>query len=248
MEGWKKTLLCLGGAAGAAAVLYYLLREEEGSAPASDLGDSGDSKKTKTRVEDVTKDMVQQILNEIIESQEKMKTRMKEITQELLSKPLSVMETYKRIAEVQPDEVLDKYAISMQDFDQLLNKHQNDPHIRMGIQKIMGMPDPAAPNPSADKVSAKKVVEAHTYMLEELNKVLADINKLPNRATLDPKAIVQAAQAIVAARLEQKFSITQEDMEAAMMKHQQILATDQEFAAVSMKMQATMGQLMGADA
>jgi len=247
MEGWKKTLLYAGGAASVAAVLYYLLREEEGSTLSPELLESSDSKK-KLRIEEVTKEQVQQILSDIVESQEKMKAHIKDITQELMAKPVPVIETYERIKAVQPEEILDKFGINTFEFDRLLNKYQSDPQIRAGIAKVMCMPDPemmAANASKASSVTAKKVVEAHTYMLEELTKVLQDFDKVPNRASLDPKFIVQAAQAIVAARLEEKLGLTSDDMEAAMMRHQPTLATDKEFAAVSTKMQMLMQPMMG---
>jgi len=247
MESWKKALLCVGGAASVAGVLYYLLREEEGSTLSPELIESSDSKK-KLRIEEVTKEQVQQILSDIVQSQEKMKVHIKEITQELMAKPMPVIETYNRIKAVQPEEILDKFGINTFEFDHLLSKHQHDPQIREGIAKVMGMPDPATMAANASKaasVTAKKVVEAHAYMLEELTKVLQDFDKLPNKASLEPKVIVQAAQAVVAARLEEKLGLTSDDMEAAMMMHQQSLATDQEFAAVSTKMQMLMQPLMG---
>mmetsp|Transcript_110420 Transcript_110420/g.276418 ORF Transcript_110420/g.276418 Transcript_110420/m.276418 type:complete len:247 (-) Transcript_110420:98-838(-) len=242
MEGWKKLLACAGGAAATAAVLYYLLREEDGSTLSPELVASDDGKK-KLRVEDVTKEEVKQILDKILETQEVVKSRLKEITEDLKTKTVPLMETYERIKVVQPDDVLENLGITPADFDQLLGAHANDPEIRNGIVKIMGMPDPTTTTSQKD-VSAKKVVEAHQYMLEQLEKVIGDFGQLPNRVSLDPKLLMQAAQAVVAARLEEKLGLTSDDMESALMKNQSTLATDQDFMIVQMKMQELMKQIV----
>mmetsp|Transcript_32188 Transcript_32188/g.85740 ORF Transcript_32188/g.85740 Transcript_32188/m.85740 type:complete len:246 (+) Transcript_32188:132-869(+) len=244
MESWQKTLLIVGGAAGAATILYYLLRDEPESSSAS----HSEGAEEKISVGEITKDQVLQILNEIYASQEKMKVRMKSLTTEIMAKSTSFDETYQKIKEVQPDDVLERYGLQMQEFDQLLSKHQSDLQVREGIMKIMGAPDGSL-EPTKD-VTVKKVVDAHNFMLEELENVARHVNnaKAQSKATVyDMKTVALTAQAIVAAKVEEKFGLTSEDMEGAVMKHQRTLATDKDFASINMKMQQVMGQLMGGE-
>lgn len=241
MEGWTKALLVAAGAAGVAGVLYYLLREE----PEAKFVPQEDKEK-KVRVEDVTKEQVRQILSEIVEQQEKMKAHMKKLTRELLDKRMEFEQTYQRVKEVQPEDPLEKYGLSMMDFDQLLNKHQADPQVREGIARIMGVPDSAGPA-QGSTVPAKRVIEVHAFMLEELEKLLSHFNTIKNKASYDMKTVTLAAQAVVGAKVEEKFNLTSEDIERAVIKHHTTLATDQEFASVNMKMQHTMALLMGAE-
>jgi len=246
MESWKRILLYAGGAAGAAAVLYYLLREEpEAKQPTRAAADETKDNKKKLRVEDVTKEEVQGILNSIVESQEKMRTHMKALTQELLEKNMTFEQAYARVREVQPEDPLERHGLSMVDFDQLLNKHQSDPQVRQGIVRIMGVPDPPATGEKGSEVPASKTVEVHAFMLQELDKLLQYFQTVKNKESYDVKTVTLAAQAVVGAKVEQKYGLTSEDIERAVVTHHTALATDQEFANINMKMQQTMAQLMG---
>mmetsp|Transcript_14336 Transcript_14336/g.37046 ORF Transcript_14336/g.37046 Transcript_14336/m.37046 type:complete len:255 (-) Transcript_14336:70-834(-) len=250
MDGWKKALLVAGGTAGAAAVLYCLLRDESKAkllaAPAA-RGVSGDDKKKapKLQVEHVTKEQVQQILMEIVESQDKMRTHMKILTQELQAKSLAFEGIYKRVRDVQPQDPLERYGLSMMDFDTLLNKYQDDPQVREGIAKIMGIPDVGKGQDKGSSVASGRVVEVHSFMLEELDKLVRHFSMVPNKESYDMKIVTLAAQAVIGAKVEEKFSLTSEDIERAVLKNHETLAKDQEFAKINMKMQQTMAQLMG---
>lgn len=59
------------------------------------------------------------------------------------------------------------------------------------------------------------------------------------------KVVTIAAQAYVGARVQEKFDLSSEDIESAVLIHHQALASDSEFACVNMQIQATMNQLMG---
>lgn len=246
---WKKILLAAGGAAGAATVLCYLLKEES-SAKQTVVEPTSRSLSAeagaKSKVEEITKDQVQQILQEIIKSQDLMKGYMKDLTRELLSKKLDFEQTYKRVREVQPADPLEKYGLSMMDFDQLLDKHQGDPAVREAIAKIMGAPHPSSV--ASDKVQAitvQKIIEVHTFMLKELENLVEEFTGKPNKDSYDLKTVTIAAQAIVGSRVEEKFKITSEDIESAVLMNHSMLATDQEFANINIKIQQTMGKLMG---
>mmetsp|Transcript_67971 Transcript_67971/g.199634 ORF Transcript_67971/g.199634 Transcript_67971/m.199634 type:complete len:252 (+) Transcript_67971:68-823(+) len=250
MDGWKRALLYAGGAAGAAAVLYYLLREEPESkqAPPSASGEVARSGGKKLRVEDVTKEQVQQILNEIVDSQEKMKAHMKALTDKLLANPITLEQTYHLVRDVQPDDPLERHGLTMMDFDQLLSKYQSDPQVREGLARIMGAPDQSAMANQGAVASAKRVIEVHAFMLQELEKLVQYyFTSVKNKEAYDMKTVTLALQAIVGAKVQEKFDMSSEDIEMAVIKHHSTLATDQEFERVNMKMQMVMAQIMGAE-
>jgi len=253
MESWKKALMYAAGAGGVAAVLWYLLREDpEGQAGESggSAPEDGDKKRGgqgPVSAEDVSKDQVILILNQMIESQERMKLHMKKLTAQLIAKDCDFEETYEQVRSVQPDDPLDRHGLSMPEFDKLLSMHQNDPQVMMGITRIMGMSDPSAAGaPEKQKpMSEAQVVAVHAFMLQELDNLTRDFSKIKGKKPWDMKTVTLASQAIVGAKVEKKYSLTSEDIERAVMQHHNALSMNKEFAEISQKMQGTMTQLMG---
>lgn len=243
MEGWQKVLLAAGGAAAAGALLWYVLKDDS-EEKASTAGGGSDGKKVP--VEDITREHVLEILQEIIKSQDQMRGYMKDLTKELVAKKLSFRETYARVKELQPEDPLEKHGLSMMEFDQLLDKNQNYPAVRESIAKIMGAPSPQTPGAERPvTINVKKIIEVHAFMLEELKKLATDFENMSDRASFDTKTVTIAAQALVGAQVEQKFDVSSDDIEQAVLMHHAELATDQQFANINIAMQSTMGQLMG---
>lgn len=243
---WQKLLLAAASAAGAAAVLCYLMKEEpkkkDSKAQESKDAPSGG----KMKVEDFTKEAVQKILKEIIESQELMKGYMKDLTKELRSKNMTFDETYDRVRKVQPTDPLEKHQLTMMEFDQLLDKYQSDPAVREAIAKIMGTPN--ASSVASEKVqgiNVKTIIEVHTFMLKELEELVVKYKGMQQKKDLDMKTVTIVAQAIVGSKIQDKFDITSEDIESAVLMYHTMLATDQEFANINLKIQHTMSKLMG---
>merc|ERR1719499_1860781 len=171
---------------------------------------------------------------------------MKELTQKLLREQLTFEQTYQRVKEVQPADPLESYGLSMQDFDALLDKHQTDPSVREAIGKIQSAANPnSASSEKAQSFSVKKIIDVHIFMLDQLQRINSDFQALPDKASYDMKTVTITAQAIVGSRIEQKFGITNEDLEGAILTHHAKLATDQEFATININIQHAMGQLMG---
>jgi hypothetical protein len=242
---WKKILIAGIGAAGAAAILYYLMKEEPKKK--SQAQESKDAPAAgKSKVEELSKENVQQILKEIIESQEQMKKYMKDLTKELRTKNMSFDETYDRVRKVQPSDPLEKHQLTMMEFDQLLDKYQSDPMVREAIAKIMGTPN--ASTQASEKVqgiTVKMIIEVHNFMLKELEDLVEKYQGMQKNRELDSKTVTIVAQAIIGAKMETKFDITSEDIESAVLMYHTMLATDQEFANINLKIQHTMGKLMG---
>merc|ERR1719356_1097050 len=120
---------------------------------------------------------------------------MKELTVELLSKSLTFEQTYERVKEFQPPDPLEAYGLSMMEFDQLLDKHQGDKEVREAIAKIMGAP--SLSSNSTEKVQAitvKQIIEVHTFMLKELDKLVEYFHSLPDKESFDCKTVTIASQ------------------------------------------------------
>lgn len=245
---WKKAMIAGLGAAGVAAVLYYLMKDDSKKKSKSSSAQEGKDAPAagKSKVEEISKETVQIILKEIIDSQEKMKGYMKDLTKELRAKHLDFDETYKRVREVQPNDPLEKHQLSMMEFDQLLDKYQSDPMVREAISKIMGAPNPTtAVSEKVQGITVKDIIKVHTFMLEELETLVEKYQGMQKDTELDMKTVTIVAQAIVGAKMEEKFGITSEDIESAVLMYHTMLATDQEFANINTKIQHTMGKLMG---
>lgn len=252
MADSKKMLLAGLGVAGVAAAAYCL---SAGSGKKSEkIGAATDSKTApsvgKTKVEDIPKETVLIILKEIINSQETMKSYMKDLTKELKTKQMNFQQTYARVREVQPKDPLENYGLSMMEFDQLLDKYQSDPMVREAIAKIMGAPNPAnTQSAKVQEITVKEIIAVHKFMLEELEKLVKIYQDLQNKPIggqeLDMKTVTIVAQAIVGAKMEEKFTIASEDLESAVLLYHTMLATDQEFAGINLQIQHTMGKLMG---
>merc|ERR1712190_319130 len=171
---------------------------------------------------------------------------MGDLTKELLSKSLTFEQTYARVKEVQTADPLEKYGLSMTEFDELLDKHQSDPNVREAITKIMGSPSPgSSASEKIQAITVKQVIDVHKFMLEELDALVTTFQNSANKDSYDTKTVTITAQAIVGSKIEQKFSITSEDIEGAVLMYHSTLATDQEFAQINIKIQHTMGKLMG---
>merc|ERR1712217_570318 len=94
-------------------------------------------------------------------------------------------------------------------------------------------------------ISVKKVVEVHKFMLKEFEKILDLFMTLPNKESYDTKITIIVAQAIMGMNVEQKFGLTSDEIESAVLMYHTMLATDQEFANVNIQIQHAMGKLMG---
>merc|ERR1719265_3054558 len=122
----------------------------------------------------------------------------------------------------------------MMDFDSLLETHQSDPAVRTSITKIMGAPNPS--NATSEKVKAitvKKVIDVHNFMLDELQKLEKYMESVPNKASWDTKTVTISAQAFVGSKVQQKFAISSEEIEQAVLLHHAGLSNDQAFLQIN---------------
>jgi len=237
---WQQWAALAGSAAVAGAVAYYLLKNDSTEPQPEPKRD-----KIRVNLEEMTRNDVLEILQDILRSQESMKEVMKSLTQELTKSQLTLNQTYNKIKASQPEDPLEKYGVSMADFDLLLEKHQHDPAVRDAISRIMGAPTNMNLNSKIQGVTRKTIVQIHEYMLAELKKLVEEFQKLPDRVSLDARTLTMTAQAIIGSRVEAKFGLTSDEIESAVLFNHANLINDSEFARVNVQMQQTMSQLMG---
>lgn len=239
---WQKLLVAGGVAVGGTALLCYLLDDK----PATDKKARG-AKPSRPDDGEVSKEKVAQILQEIYESQQKMKVYLKSLTKELQAGNLSFAETYDKVAQAQPSDPLENNKLSMAEFDKLLDKYHNEPAVREGIQNVMDAPNSANVSPKVQQMSVKKILEVHQFMLKELGDFVdKKFPSAPKGRNWDMKTVTIVAQAMVGAEMEKKFNITSEDIEGAVLMHHQVLASNQEFAQIQGNIQAVMQKLISA--
>lgn len=233
---WKKLLLMTGGAAGAAALIYCVLREE---AEAKELPVK--SEERENRAATITKEEVLEILEDWLASIDKMKVHMKDITKKLRANSLSLDQSYRLVTAVEPQDTIEKYNLSREDFDKILNRYKDDPQVKHIVTKIMS-PD-MKPSAEESKITVNMLIEVHAFMLQELENLLKDIDSSTKKEAYTGKSMTLTAQAIVSAKVESKFRVTAEETERAMIRHHAALATNQEFGSISVKMQACMARI-----
>jgi len=170
---------------------------------------------------------------------------MKQLTQELIKNQLTLDQTYDRIKVSQPVDPLERYGISMSDFDLLLERHQQDQRVIDAINRIMGSPSNMLINQKIQTISRKTIVQIHEFMLAELKKLVEEVQKHPDRSSLDARTLTMAAQVFIGAKVESKFGLTSDEVESAVLFNHGVLSSDPEFARINVQMQATMSQLMG---
>lgn len=238
LEPWQKVL---GVAAGAGAVLAAVVfctakagrqREAETHGVSSEFVPTSGVSKAKLR----------QILQEVLESQKSTEDILLKLIADLRAAPLSFEDAYRRVQRAAPSDPLEKHGLSAIEFDALVDQYQNDQVVRDCVAKIMGMPTPASKTPEAvQQITVKQVIDIHTFMLSELEALLGAYDAKVHNS----KVAVVAAQALVGARIEEKFKVTSKDLEGAVFMHHTMLATDADFTRLSVGIQAAMGKLTG---
>ncbi|KAF4684751.1 hypothetical protein FOZ60_007352 [Perkinsus olseni] len=257
-----KVLIGAGVAAVAGVGLYYLFREDQDAATTTSKDEqqqqaSGTTTTTtaaaKVDIDKISKAQVLEIMKAILASQDEMKQTMKVLTRDLAAaqakgdtEALQFQNVYKKVQAVQPKDPLETYGLSMMEFDQLLDREQNDPQIRECIVEIMGGKIPEGGAQPTKQLSVKQIISIHEFMLQQLDRIVTEFSAMPEsvRVNFDMKTVTIAAQAIVGSAVENKFSVSSDDIESAVMLNHAQLSVSQQFANINIKMQETMTKLM----
>lgn len=225
----------VAGSAAAVVGLGYLLMKRRGSA-----------KGGRRAVDTITKDQVIEIIDEIAEAQNQMRKITQNAISEVLAKKLTFDETFELCLRTQPADPLRKYNLTTGDFDNLLDREQHDPHVRQKLAKIMGLieaGDGAVGSAKPIKpIDVSKLISIHQFMLDELNKVAVELEPRMRREAIDMRALAIAAQVLVGAKVQEKFSVETDDIEAALIQHHETLSNDKKFGVINEEIQSLMAK------
>merc|ERR1719329_1670443 len=198
----SKVILVAGSAAGIIGIIYCLSKRVPPSAAVAE------ELPGKPKIDDITKEQVQEILQEIIKSKVQMQSCMRELVKSLHTDPLSFEDTYQKVNETAPIDPLETSGLTTMEFDQLLEKYQTDANIRESIAKIMGASPVSQVPERVQKINRETIIEVHYFMLDELKKLLAHFQSVPNKESYVMKSVTIAAQILISSKIEDKFKIT----------------------------------------
>ena len=131
----------------------------------------------------------------------------------------------------------------MNEFDELLDRHQEDPRILDSIAKIMGPSEEDLAGDDGKILSVQELIDIHQFMLDQLKEITVEVQK--SKGHSDARTLTVTAQVLVGARVEGRFKVTSPAVERSVMVHQNQLATNHQFATINMMMQQAMTELMG---
>ena len=240
----SKVALVGAAVAASAGIVYFLFRKDEQVMLASSEDVASQQKPLVKKLDpsNVSVDDLLGIMGRILESQNAMKSVMKEITDDIKSGDLEFSAAYDLVKQRQPVDPMESIGLEMDEFDQLLDKYQEDPRILEAISSIMGPSEEDMANDDGKILSVKELIDIHRFMLEQLKQIGTEMRALPSS---DARTATATAQVLVGARVEKNFKITSTAVERSVMIHQNQLAGNHEFATINMLMQQAMTELMG---
>eukprot|EP01066_Platyproteum_vivax_P007974 Platyproteum_vivax@DN3252_c0_g1_i1.p1 len=236
----QKIAVAGGVTLGVSVALYLLAKEWQKTKKAS----SSEVAAKKLDVSEIDRDTLLQLLREIRQSQETLREVIKGLCQELYGTKPRLMDVYNKVKTRAPLDPLDKYGLTMLQFDSLLEKFGSDIHVKAHIDALEAPSFGSGPSPKARNTTKKTVIEVHQLMLDELQAVAKEFLKMRPGA-LDPKLVTMAAQAIVASKVEHQFAMTSEDIEGAVLMLRPELVQDSNFGELNLSLQQTLAQIMG---
>jgi hypothetical protein len=243
----SKVAVTVSIAAISAGVVYYLFRKEEQVAPVAAASPAAvSSEPIKVDAKKISAEQLLEIMGKIVDSQSSMKTVMKKVTEDIERENLSFAQVFDRVKDLQPNDPMEQTGLTMSEFDELLEKYQEDPRILDAIAKIMGPSEEDLANDDGKILTVKELVDIHQYMLEEIQRVTGEVKKSKtDKFTSDARTLTVTAQVLVGAKVEQKFKVASQAIERSVMMQQAQLASNHQFATINMMMQQAMGELMG---
>lgn len=241
---WQHWAALTGAAAVIGAISYYVLTDSEADDSESSALSAEDSVPWQAKDKE-EREKVGDILGELLANQTETKDTLRSLTKEIIQNNYDFKKAYERVKDVHPKDPLERHGISMQQFDDLLEKYANDQEIRTLISRVMS----AAPTISKEKVqdiTIETVMKIHSLMLNELERLVEEFQSISDRHSYDMKSVVIATQAMVGAKVEETFNVTSDEVEASVYEHHPVLAKSREFTRMNISISAKMSQLMGA--
>ena len=239
-----KLIITAAAVAASVGVAYYLFRKEEQTISAVSETTLTKPKAEVKKIDPsaVSVEELLEIMEKIVIAQNSMKGVMKGITEAIKDNNLSFPAAYELVKERQPTDPMEDLGLGMDEFDNLLDKYQEDPRVLDAIARIMGPSEDEVASDDGKILAVKELIDIHRFMLEELQQISTELKRMPS---FDPRAATATAQVLVGARVEKNFSTTSTAVERSVMIHQNQLAGNHEFATINMMMQQAMTELMG---
>lgn len=238
-SSWK-LLLSVAGTAGVCALVYYLATDGVDDAKLDEMISMNEEKEARrASALSYSKEQVRQLLDELNESRVAIKAQMSALSTAMIERPLSIQETYKHLKDTLPVDPLERHALTPEDLPVLFETFKDDAEIRDALHRMMDNPPPTSGKP----ISVEKVIRVHRYMVEEFDTVAKTFLGLRDRKTYDPKIVTLAAQAILASKVEAKFGLSSEEIDAAVMQNYKGLGEHPEFNSLNEGLRHTLIKL-----
>ena len=188
------------------------------------------------------------ILRRVAKSQNAMKEIMKELIKSFAHENLPTLhDAYLRVQTCHSEDPLEASGLSVEEFDQMLTRYQNDAEITQIVTNIMGMgpsmrSSPASSN--AEDLSVSQILEAHQFMLKQVRDLLDQMEAFTPSENYDTKTLTLAIQALIGARVEKDLGLNSSDLEAAILRHHEVLESNPEFIQLNLTIQSLISQLI----
>jgi len=196
-----------------------------------------------TRVQGIVQTEISQLARSIAkEAKEKQEGKKKK------KKALSITEAFRRIKEMQlPIDPLEELNLTEHAFQKLLTQYEQDEEVSAKAQLLLH-PEPKGDLTKARSIGIEKIVEIHQFMVVEMQKVLTEFLALDQdtRRSFSNKACETTAELLVSVAVEQQLGVHCEDVEQAVMQHEEVLANHPEFARCTEQLANMMQHLTGA--
>ncbi|ORM40087.1 uncharacterized protein BXIN_1321 [Babesia sp. Xinjiang] len=246
---YTKAMVMTGAAVAVAWLVYYLVKDEE---PEDDCDlykkeyGAGVMNSASSIVEKLSRADVLDLLAKIAVSQEKAKTLIKTLVKELIENDFkeTMEELYQRIVNEVPIDPLKTKGLTLFDLDYLVERYQNDPAVRAHIMRMINLPQGDVEEDETD-IPADDVVAVYEFMLAELQNLQTTQQPLTAQPELNTNAASLTVQAIIAAKVQDKFGYTSIQIDRAITNHQGELGMNTKFARLAMQIQSEMTEITG---
>eukprot|EP00927_Polykrikos_kofoidii_P009271 TRINITY_DN13863_c0_g1_i1.p1 TRINITY_DN13863_c0_g1~~TRINITY_DN13863_c0_g1_i1.p1 ORF type:complete len:507 (+),score=120.13 TRINITY_DN13863_c0_g1_i1:183-1703(+) len=193
------------------------------------------------RVQGIVQQEVSALARKIVKEREKGERKKKR-------QSISFEEGHKRIEELSlPREPLEAEGHTEASFQKLLMSYENDAEVMDAASKLLhpaGKGDPRR----ARAITMDKIIEIHSFMVGEMQKVLQEFMQLSSeqRRSYSAKGCETTAELLVSIAVEQQLGVQCEDVEQAVCMYDEHLAGNAEFTRCTEQLANMMQLLIGA--
>lgn len=185
-----------------------------------------------------------ELLKKIASTQDETKKLMVVLVDELLAKTLklNMVDVYERCLPHIPVDPLESSGLTLFDLDHVVDKYQNDHSIRDCILSIMNV---VPQDDDEASLPIEELIKVHEFMLSELEALVSAYKKMPHRESMDKKALTLSLQAIISAKVQEKFGYNYSLVDKSVIKNHSELSMNTKFARLTMQMQSEMSEITG---